>query len=60
MRNSHIHPLCLAPFNFFNGIWMKIILNKWNNIGMGVTYLKLAPLPSLATCIQWGKIYEGN
>ena len=44
MRISYTH---YAPFNFLNKTGIRIILNKWDGVGMGVTYPEPAPLPSL-------------
>ena len=44
MRISHTR---VAPFNFFYGTGMRIILNKQGGVGMGVTRLEHAPLPLL-------------
>ena len=32
----------LTPFNFFNGLKMRIILNKWDEIRLGSTPLEMA------------------
>ena len=34
MRNSHTRPV---PFNFLNETRMRIILNKWDEVGMEAT-----------------------
>ena len=48
MGNLYTHPTqpYLVPFNFFNEIRMRIILNKMGAIGMGTTCLKLVWLSS--------------
>ena len=44
MRNSLTRP---APFNFLNGMEMRVILNKLDEIGIGAIRLELVPLSSL-------------
>ena len=43
MGNLYTHPTqpYLVPFNFFNEIRMRIILNKMGGIGMGLPVLNL-------------------
>ena len=50
IRNPHAHP---ALFKFFNGVRMRIILNKRKKVGIGVIYLKLVSLSSLITVTPW-------
>ena len=44
MRNSLTRP---APFNFLNGMGMRVILNKLDEVGIGAIRLEPVPLSSL-------------
>ena len=48
MRIYHTRPV---PFNFLNETWMRIVLNKWDEVGMGATHPKPAPLPFPCKCL---------
>ena len=50
--NSHTYPI---PFNFFNETRIRIILNKWGEVGIGMTCPYFTPLSSL--CNAWVDIF---
>ena len=52
-----IIPARPTPFNFLNGIGIRIILNKQDGVGMGATHPEPTPLQSLSL-IYSSAIYQ--